>query len=289
MKAPDFKYAKPETLEEALAILGSDEEVVALAGGQSLMPMMNLRLAAPDILMDLNGLPGIGDIEDRGDYIRVGALTRHAQLEKSETIAAHLPLIAEAIKDVAHPAIRHRGTIGGSLALADPAAELPACAIAANATIICTGSSGERRVSADDFFQGTYETALHPGDLITAIEFPKVTGKSYAFRELARRKGDYAMAGVAVTASADEILTDVRLALFGVSDKPVRAVHAEQALTGMVRADIDAKQADEVGHIGIRDIDIIGDIHASEKTKLHLTKILIKRCVLDLAGGRRNG
>jgi aerobic carbon-monoxide dehydrogenase medium subunit len=284
LKAPKFKYTKPAALDEALEILASDsDDVLVLAGGQSLMPMLNLRLAMPDVLVDLNGLPDLNGIEDMGDVIRIGAMTRHVELEKSPLVAKHLPLISRAIKDIAHPAIRHRGTIGGSLALADPAAELPACALAGKATIVTASTSGETRIAADVFFQSTFETALNPGDLITAVEFPKRLQQQFAFREIARRKGDYAMAGVALTACGKARLEDVRIALFGVSAAPVRALVAEHALNGVRLKAIDKKLAEEIGELGVSDINFIGDLHTSETTKAHLTKVLIKRCVLDLA------
>lgn len=290
MKAPNFKYTKPETIEEALELLTSDtDEILALAGGQSLMPMLNLRLALPDVLVDLNEIKELKGIEDIGDAIRIGALTRHVELETSSVIAEHLPLVARAIQDVAHPAIRHRGTIGGSLALADPAAELPACVLAGDATIITMGSSGETRYAADDFFKSTFETALKPGELITAIEFPKDAQGHFAFQEVARRKGDYAMAGVALAARGKKRLEDVRIVLFGVSSKPVRASAAEQALNGAQLKDINSKSAEDIGAQGIEGIDFIGDLHASEATKAHLAKVMIKRCVLDLIESDTNG
>lgn len=290
LKAPDFQYAKPETIKEALEILASNEgEVLALAGGQSLMPMLNLRLVFPDILVDLNGLEDMQGIEDLGDVIRLGALTRHVDVEASDVIAKHLPLLARAIKDVAHPAIRHRGTIGGSLALADPAAELPACAVAADAIIVTQGLNGERRLAAVDFFKSIFETALEPGELIIAIEFPKMLACRFAFQEVARRKGDYAMAGVAMVAKDGASLGDVRIVLFGVAAKPVRAIHAEEALMAIKVADIDEARAAEIAEQGILDIGFIDDLHTSEKTKSHLAKVMIKRCVLELIEGDAHG
>ncbi|HMB48434.1 MAG TPA: xanthine dehydrogenase family protein subunit M, partial [Afifellaceae bacterium] len=235
MKPAEFQYERPGTLSEALSLLaGADGgEVRALAGGQSLMPMMNFRLAAPDRLVDLNGIGELAGIEETGETVRIGAMTRYSALERSETVRQHLPLVASALPHIAHPAIRNRGTIGGSVALADPAAEMPAVLLALDATIIVVSERGERQVKADDFFLGLYETALEPGEIVRAVSVPKASATArFAFRELARRHGDYAMAGVAMAAQGKEPLSGLRIAFFGACDRAIRATGAEEALNG---------------------------------------------------------
>src|SRR5712671_1087452 len=199
MKAPRFAYARPASIAEAMALLqkhGDDARV--LAGGQSLVPMLNFRLAAPKVLVDINRIESLAGIKVTKSFVRIGALTRHVDLERSADVAEHLPLVASAIPHIAHPAIRNRGTFGGSCALADPAAELPACALALGATFVVAGKKGERRIAAEDFFKGLYSTALKEGELLVAAEFPlPKPGYASAFGELARRHGDYAMVGLA--------------------------------------------------------------------------------------------
>src|SRR5882724_4679146 len=218
MKAPRFAYARPVSIAEALALLqkhGDDARV--LAGGQSLVPMLNFRVASPGVLVDINRIEGLSGIKVTKNHVRIGALTRHVELERSADIAKHLPLVSSAMPHIAHPAIRNRGTLGGSCALADPAAELPACALALGATFVVAGKKGERRVAAGDFFKGLYATALKAGELLVAVEFPlSKPGDASAFGELARRHGDYAMVGVAVHGSRKS----VRAAFFGVGDRP---------------------------------------------------------------------
>ncbi|HUG77669.1 MAG TPA: FAD binding domain-containing protein [Burkholderiales bacterium] len=238
MKAPAFRYARPESLEEALALLADREaEARVLAGGQSLMPMLNLRLLAPAVLVDINRIPGLERIAEHDDRIEVGALARHGEVLRSEAVRRAAPLLALALPHVAHPAVRNRGTHGGSLALADPAAELPACALALDATLVLRGRDGERRVPAQAFFRGLYETALAPGELLMRIDYPRAApGWRYAFEEVARRHGDFALAGLAAAASVEGgALREARLACFGVADRPIllRAAGLEEALTAL--------------------------------------------------------
>ena len=281
MKAPDFDYACPRTLDEALALLDrTDRDAMALAGGQSLMPMLNFRLAAPDLLVDLNGLGELTGITDAGDTIIIGAMTRYDELERSGQIAEHLPLMITALPFIAHPAIRNRGTIGGSVALADPAAEMPALLLVLDATIILASKNGERPVAAGDFFLGLYETALEPGEIVKAISIPKAAGaRRFAFDELTRRHGDYAMVGLAATAAATAPLTDVRLAFFGIADRALRATKAEQALNGHTHDD---DQAMTAAKDAIAALAFDGDLHASADTKRHLAGVLLKRVLKAL-------
>ncbi|HEY6240610.1 MAG TPA: xanthine dehydrogenase family protein subunit M, partial [Burkholderiales bacterium] len=239
MKAPRFAYARPASVAEALALLDKHkDDARVLAGGQSLVPMMNFRVAAPKVLVDINRIAGLSGIEVTKNHLRIGALTRHVEMERSADIARHLPLIASAMPHIAHPAIRNRGTFGGSCALADPAAELPACALALEATFVVAGKKGERRILAEEFFKGLYATALKSGELLVAAEFPlPKPGYVSAFGELARRHGDYAMVGVAAHGSTQgKKFSDMRVVFFGVGDRPQRAAQFERALEGLPAA-----------------------------------------------------
>jgi carbon-monoxide dehydrogenase medium subunit len=279
MKAPRFAYARPASVTEALALLDKHkDEARVLAGGQSLVPMMNFRVAAPKMLVDINRIGGLAGIKVTKNHVRIGAMTRHVELERSADVARHLPLVAQAMPHVAHPAIRNRGTFGGSCALADPAAELPACAVALGATFLVAGRKGERRIAAEDFFKGLYATALKAGELLVAAEFPLLKpGYASAFGELARRHGDYAMVGVAAHGSRKGgKFSDMRIAFFGVGDKPQRAAAFEKALEG---------QSDVDGAVAKLDADLEprADLHASASTKLHLAKVLAGRVLRELA------
>src|SRR5438445_1723730 len=235
MKAPRFAYARPASVAEALALLAEHkDEARVLAGGQSLVPMLNFRLAAPKVLVDINRIAALAGIKVTRNHVRIGALARHVEIERSTDVARHLPLLAAAMPHVAHPAIRNRGTFGGSCALGDPAAELPACALALGATFIAAGKKGERRIPAQDFFKGLYATALGAGELLLAAEFPlPKPGYASAFGELARRHGDYAMVGVAAHGSTQgKKFSDMRVVFFGVADRPQRAARLERALDG---------------------------------------------------------
>ncbi len=284
MKAPSFAYARPASVAEALALLAQHkDEARVLAGGQSLVPMLNFRVAAPKVLVDINRIAGLAGIKVARDHIRIGALTRHVELERSADIARHLPLIASAMPHIAHPAIRNRGTFGGSCALADPAAELPACALALGATLVVAGRKGERRVAAQDFFRGLYATALKAGELLVAAEFPlPEPAYASAFGELARRHGDYAMVGVAAHGSTQgQKFSDVRVALFGVGDRPVRAARFERALDGRPAA---ANTIEGALAALDADLDPRADLHASAATKRHLAKVLAGRVLKSMQG-----
>ncbi|SRR6266513_229569 len=282
MKAPRFAYARPASVAEALALLEKDDARV-LAGGQSLVPMLNFRLAAPKVLVDINRIAALAGIEVAKNHVRIGALTRHVELERSADIARHLPLVAAAMPHIAHPAIRNRGTFGGSCALGDPAAELPACALALGATFIAAGKKGERRIAAQDFFKGLYATALKAGELLVAAEFPLAKpGYASAFGELARRHGDYAMVGVAAHGSTQgKKFSDMRVVFFGVEDRPQRAARLERALDGQP-----ATQKTVESAIGELDADLSprADLHGSAATKLHLAKVLAARVLKTMEG-----
>jgi carbon-monoxide dehydrogenase medium subunit len=273
MKAPRFAYARPASVAEALAVLAEHkDDARVLAGGQSLVPMLNFRVAAPKVLVDINRIAALSGIKIAKNHVRIGALTRQVELERSADIARHLPLIAAAMPHIAHPAIRNRGTFGGSCALADPAAELPACAIALRAIFVVAGKKGERRIAAEDFFKGLYATALKAGELLVAAEFPLAKpGYVSAFGELARRHGDYAMVGVAAHGSRKGgIFSDMCVAFFGVGDRPQRASEFEKALEG---------QSAVEGALAKLDADLAprADFHGSAATKRHLAKVLAGR------------
>jgi len=280
LKAPRFAYARPETVAEALAVLAEHgDEARILAGGQSLVPMLNLRVAAPRVLIDINRIAGLSGVTVGKDHVRIGALTRQAELERSLDVARHLPLLALAMPHVAHAAIRNRGTFGGSCALADPAAELPACALALVATFILAGPKGERRVKAEEFFRGLYATALRPDELLVAAEFPlPQPGRASAFGELARRHGDYAMVGVAAHGSvAGGKFSDLRIVFFGVGDRPARATKLEQALEGQPAAAIERA-------LEALELDPRADLQASAATKKQLARVLAGRVLKQLTG-----
>jgi carbon-monoxide dehydrogenase medium subunit len=281
MKASAFAYARATSVGNALDLLvehGDGAKV--LSGGQSLMPAMNLRLVSPELVVDIGGLAELRGIAVRGEVLVIGALTRHVDLLKSADIATHAPLLAEAVAHIAHPAIRNRGTIGGSLAHADPASELPACMLALGATIIACGPRGERRIAAEDLFTGIYETALGSDELLVSVEFPIARkGSAHFFHEFARRHGDFAIVGLAAQAELQgATLAGLRLAYFGVGDKPMLAAAARRligvAVTPAVLADASAALGDE--------LDPHEDQQASPSMRRHLAKVLLARCVAAL-------
>lgn len=277
MKPAPFAYKKARSLDEAMALL-SEKDARLLAGGQSLIATLNMRLSAPSLLIDINGLSGLDSIAVKGGAVEIGALTRHAQAERSDVIAKQAPLIARAIPHIGHPAIRNRGTLGGSIAFADPAAELPACLLALDGEIEATGPKGKRTIKAPDFFKGLFETALGPQEVLTAIRVPAADKTArVGFAELARRHGDYAIVGLAASARADgKGLSDVRLAYFGVGNTPVRTKKAELALTsGNIDAAVDAL-----------DLDPHDDVQATAKVKQHLAGVLLRRVAKQLLEAR---
>ena len=280
MKPAPFAYTKARSLDEAIGLLGTRSEARLLAGGQSLLATLNMRLSAPRLLVDINGIPSLDRIDRKDGMLEIGALVRHAQAERSRDIAEHAPLIALALPHIAHPAIRNRGTIGGSLAFADPAAELPACLLALGGEVEIAGAKGKRTVKADDFFKGLFETALGAQDVLSAIRIPAAAAQTrVGFAEFARRRGDYAIVGLAASARADgKGLADVRLAYFGVGATPIRAKKAEDALaSGKLEEAIAALSSD---------LDPPDDIQATGKVKKHLAGVLLKRVALQLAEKR---
>jgi CO/xanthine dehydrogenase FAD-binding subunit len=279
MKPAPFEYFRPASIDEALALLaehGGDAK--PLAGGQSLIPAMNFRLATPAVLVDLNGISELSYINSDAGDIRIGGMTRQRTVERSVLVSDRVPLMAETMPHIAHPAIRNRGTIGGSLAHADPAAELPAVMLALNARFTVSSQAGAREVEADDFFMGLFTTAVQPGELLTDIRIPPSPSHSgFAFQEISRRHGDFALVGVAavVTLDAGGKCADARIVLLSVGDRPMRAVEAAKTLTGQ-RASVESIAA-AADAAATTDIDPSGDIHASARYRRHLAKVLTRR------------
>lgn len=281
MKASAFDYARATSVEHALGLLVSHgERAKVLSGGQSLLPAMNMRLIVPELLVDISGLAELRGIAVKAGVLTIGALTRHVDLLRSPEVAEHAPLLRDAVAHVAHPAIRNRGTIGGSLAHADPASELPACMLTLGATIVIRGPDGEHRVAAEEFFLGIYETALGPRDLLVAIELPAAPkGSTYFFHEFARRHGDYAIAGLAAQGLVErERFTELRLGYFAVGDRPMMAKAADRllgvAMTPAALSEARSALDDE--------LHPLEDQQASSAMRRHLAKVLLARCVSAL-------
>ena len=283
MKPAPFAYVRPESLEDAIGALAEHgEDARVLAGGQSLMATLNMRLSAPGILVDIGRVPGLAGIEEAGEGLRIGAMTRHADVETSELVAANAPLIASAMPHIAHPAVRNRGTFGGSIAFADPAAELPACAVALGAQMVIAGKGGSRTVDADAFFQGLYETALGPDEVLTAVEVPGIgAGWRSGFLEFARRQGDYAMIGLAAHVEVENgRFGGGRLVFFGVGERPVAAVHSAALLKGEFWSDaLGARIAEALKE----ELDPFEDLNADPAMRRHLAAVLVKRVLGPLA------
>jgi carbon-monoxide dehydrogenase medium subunit len=270
LKPAPFAYAKARSVTHAVDLLGQNEARL-LAGGQSLIAALNMRLDRPALLVDINDIPGLNRIAVKNGQIEIGALVRHAQAERSREIARHAPLIALAVPHIGHPAIRNRGTIGGSIAFADPAAELPACLVALGAEMEIVGPQGQRTVKADDFFTALFETTLGPCDVLTMMRIPTAAAATrVGFAELARRHGDYAMVGLAACARSNGAgLTGLRLVYFGVAPVPARARNAEIALQ---RGDLDGA----MGALAT-DLDPSDDVQATASVKRHLARVLLGR------------
>jgi len=283
MKPAPFAYARPESLEDAIGLLHEHgEDARVLAGGQSLMATLNMRLSAPALLVDIGRVAGLAGIEVTGDGLRIGAMTRHADVEASELVSANAPLIASAMPHIAHPAVRNRGTFGGSIAFADPAAELPACAVALGARMAIAGKGGSRTVDADAFFLGLYETALGPDEILTAVEVPGIgAGWRSGFLEFARRQGDYAMIGLAAHVEVKGgRFGSGRLVFFGVGERPVLAVQSAALLQGESWSDaLGARIAEALKE----ELDPFEDLNADAAMRRHLAGVLVKRVLGPLA------
>ena len=283
MKAPPLAYVRASSLADVFRLWSeAGPEAKLLAGGQTLLASLAFRLSDPGTLIDITRVDELKGIV-AGDRVRVGALTTHAELGANELIRRHVPLIAEAVPLIAHPAIRNRGTIGGSLAVADPAAELPACCAALDATIVARSVAGERRIAASEFFTGLYATALAERELIAAVEFPCAgAGERSTILELARRSGDYAMAGIAARGRVSGgTLAEPRLVFFGVGEKPVIAKGAMATIAGkpVTPETVAAAQAALEA-----DLTPPADLHGGPEMKRHLARVLLARALAGIAG-----
>ena len=304
MKPAVFRYFAPRSLDEALALLAEHgEEAKVLAGGQSLVPAMNFRLAQPAVLVDLNGVgelayigsPGVEEGGGRGDReralgatssggLRIGAMTRQRAGERSASVARQAPLVSLAMPFIAHPQIRNRGTVGGSLAHADPAAELPAVALALEARFLLRRSGGERWVAARDFYTGLFATALAAGEILAEIEIPAAPPRTgWSFQEISRRHGDFALAGVAagVTLTEDGRVARARIALLGVGEGPIACDRAGALLAGAAVTDgkVESAALETAADAAARDLDPPADIHASSEFRRHLVRVLVARAL----------
>jgi carbon-monoxide dehydrogenase medium subunit len=282
MKARNFRYIRPATLTEACRTLAeADGEAVPIAGGQSLLAGLNMRLSAPKLLVDIAELKELRGQSHAGGVVWLGALTRHAELLSSALVRAHLPLLIKVAPHIGHVAIRNRGTLGGSLAYADPAAELPACAVALGATLVIAGPTGERKVKAEKFFKGLFETDLRVGELIVAVEFPVVgTGIATGFAELSRRHGDFALVGLAAVATIENgMLSDARFVYIGCADRAKVARAVSKAIAGVRVPLSDTKAIDEALRQDLLPEDTPG---LRANTRIHLATVLTRRVLNDM-------
>ena len=282
MKAPKFSYTRGETLDQVLMLLNEyGEEGRILAGGQSLMPTLNMRLSNPKILIDINHLSELNSISLNDDIVCIGALSRHSEVGRSPIVERHLPLIADAIPHVAHIAVRNRGTFGGSVALADPAAELPACVLALGGTLVLQSVRGIRKIIADEYFLGLYETERKPDELLIEVQIPVQDPTALsAFVELSQRKGDYAIAGLAFVGTLEnQLIKTAKLVYFGSETKPTLANNTMAVLTN---TPWDDKTRELIAETLGQDLDPMTNLQGSAKMKLHLQKVLTGRAI-DLA------
>lgn len=284
MKPAPFAYVRAQTLDQVFDLLDEyGDEARILAGGQSLMATLNMRLSEPEVLIDINHIDGLSGIELTDSKVRIGALARHNEVAASPIIAEHAPLIAKAMPHIAHQAIRNRGTFGGSIAFADPAAELPAVSRAAGASFVLQGRNGTRTVAANDFFLGLFETAREPGEILIAAEVPSIpANEKTAFNELARRHGDYAIIGLAAQGRVDGgAFANMRLAFFGAGDRPILAQAANAALEGQSYSDATVAAAQQALDA---DLDPMNDLNGPPEMKMHLARVITARVLAELAG-----
>ncbi len=286
MKPAPFEFVRAASMDEVFATFEQyGDDALILAGGQSMMPMLNMRLASPKILVDINHVAELDGISLTGGALRIGALTRHRDLGSSADVARHAPLLQLAVPHIAHPAIRNRGTFGGSISHADPAAELPACAIASDATINVAGANGDRAIAAADYFLGIFDTALELGEVLVSVDIPSIGAtERVAFAELARRRGDYAMTGLAAKATVEgNTLGNLRLVFFAIADRPLVASETMAALEGV---DYSLETVTAIENALAADLqDAIGDLHTPVETKRHLARVLVGRVLAQLVGG----
>lgn len=283
MKARAFRYARPKTISEAVALFESGGDACYIAGGQSLVPALALRLQAPDVLIDIAHIASLRGVELQGESLRIGALTRHCEVLTDPLIAEHAPLFREAAPYAAHPAIRNRGTIGGSISHADPASEFPAMALAMRADFEIVGRGGVRRVPADEFFIDLFQTAIEPGEILVAIHVPIVSAAHrWAFQELSRRRGDFAIVGLGIFAElGDGLVEHARIVFFGVGNTPVRAHRAEEALIG--------RRLDQAAVLNAQskvddDLAPPEDESTPPSVRMHLARVILGRSLTRIMG-----
>ena len=282
MKSSAFDYVRASSPQHALQLMAEHgDNARLLAGGQTLLATLNMRLSQPALLVDIGGLTQLAGISVQGSVLRIGAMTRHVEVEESPLVLQHAPLLAQAAPHIAHRAIRNLGTFGGALAYADPAAEWPACVVALDGTLVLLGASGERRVAAADFFQGLFSTALREDELLVACELPLIaSGQRHHFSELARRHGDYAIAGLAACATVQgSQLSDVRLAFLSLGDRPVRARAAEAVLAA---GPLTPARVDEADAALRAELQPFADLTHSAAAKTQMAATLMRRAVKAL-------
>ena len=282
MKSPPFSYKRVETIEQVFDLLDQyGEEARILAGGQSLMATLNMRLSAPKLLIDINNIKEMDQIKLENNKIVVGALTRHNKVANSIDIKKYTPLVSKALPHIAHHAIRNRGTFGGSIAFADPAAELPAVSLALEASFVLQSRNGVRTVLAKDFFLGLFDTALHQNEIIVAIEIPIIKeDENCSFIELSRRQGDYAMIGIAVQGTIkDGIFSNMRLAFFGAGDRPLMA----QKAIGILEGEKYTKEITNAVEESLSfDLDPLNDLNGPASMKMHLARVIASRALSEI-------
>ena len=286
MKPAKFEYVAPATLDAAVeALVAANGEGKVLAGGQSLLPLLNFRMARPAVLVDLNGIKELSFIRLRGESVVIGALTRHRELEHSPLIASKLPVMSAAMRHVAHLAIRNRGTIGGSLSHADPAAELPMMAMFYAASLVVQGPAGRRTVAAQDFFVDALTNCLEPEEIVAEIEFPMLQHDGWAFEEVARRFGDFALASIAVSIRRGlSGIEDARVAVMGVADTPLRLKAVETQLSEI---QIDDRMPDRFAELVMSGVTPNSDLHGSSEYRRHLLGELARRAMRTALAAKR--
>jgi aerobic carbon-monoxide dehydrogenase medium subunit len=279
MKASAFAYASPTTVAGALALLGGGRDAKVLAGGQSLMPSLNMRLAAPELLVDINRIEELRGIEQRGDCIRIGALVRHAEIIASDLVKTQLPLVAQAMRHVAHPAVRNRGTTCGSIANADPAAEMPACAVALDARFVLLSRRGRREIAARQFFRGLFETERQDDELLAEVLFPIARpSERFGFDELAVRHGDFPVVGVAMRASVEQsVIAALDLVVFASETRPLLSRAVASIAVGQVWS---TSLGEAIAAAAIAEMRPMDNLHGRGDTKRKQARVLIAR-VLD--------